>query len=224
MLINKEKNIEIETSIEPSHTIIWLHGLGADAQDSLRIVTNLDVRGLNLRFVCPSAQNRCISVNNGMKMHAWYDIKSNVIDENEDIAGIKESFEVINGLINKEKSRGIAPSNIILGGFSQGCALALFVGLSITEKIRGIIALSGYLPIRKYLISKLNNYQDLPIFVGHGIKDLVIPPSYPKEYIELLRGYGYKNIKSSYYCIDHSICMDELKYVSNAIKEMVAGS
>ncbi|AGF49309.1 alpha/beta hydrolase [Candidatus Kinetoplastidibacterium galati] len=213
--------MEIETSTKPSHTIIWLHGLGANAQDSLDILNNLDIHDLNIRFVCPNAPERHISVNHGLKMRAWYDIKSSVIDENEDISGIEESACIVNDLINKEKSKGIKTSNIILGGFSQGCALALYIGLSRAEKINGIIALSGYLPAQKYLISKLNHHLDLDIFVGHGVNDSVITSSYPKKYIELLRTNGYRNVTFKNYNIEHNICIDELKDVSKKIKEMV---
>ncbi|AGF48589.1 phospholipase/carboxylesterase [Candidatus Kinetoplastibacterium oncopeltii TCC290E] len=220
MLINKERNLEIDIGTKPSHTIIWLHGLGANAQDSMEILNNLDINHLNIRFVCPNAPERNVSLNHGLKMQAWYDIKSNIFNGKDDISEIEESACIVNDLINKEKSIGIKASNIILGGFSQGCALALYVGLSRIEKINGIIALSGYLPIQKHLISKLNHHQELDIFVGHGTNDSVIMPSHSIEYVELLRMNGYKNIKSKYYNIEHSICADELRDVSNAIKEM----
>lgn len=221
MLPSKEKNIEIETNTKPSHTVIWLHGLGANAQNSVDIFNNLDIHNLNIRFLCPNAPERPVSVNHGLKMQAWYDIKSNIIDDNEDIFGIEESACIVNNLIDREKSRGIKDSNIILGGFSQGCAIALYVGLSRVEKIKGIIALSGYLPVQKHLINKLNHHKDLDIFVGHGINDSIITPSYPREYIELLRTNGYGSIRFKYYNIGHSICTDELRDVSNSIREMI---
>jgi phospholipase/carboxylesterase len=140
--------IEIETAPNPSAAVIWLHGLGADGNDFVPIIPELRLAGSpGIRFIFPSAPSMPVTVNGGYVMPAWYDIIGRNPMDPEDANGIKQSAAAITELIEHEFNRGIAYENMVLAGFSQGCAMALHIGLRFPHKLAGIIALSGYLPL-----------------------------------------------------------------------------
>src|SRR3982750_2983426 len=141
--------VELETGPSPTHAILWLHGLGADGHDFVPIVDELALPPTrSIRFVFPHAPMRPVSINRGMVMRAWHDY--DMIDPNvgvqENLESLRSSQQAIEGLIERETERGIKPENVVLAGFSQGAALALHTGLRRSERLAGILALSGYLP------------------------------------------------------------------------------
>jgi len=162
--------IELETSPNPTAAVIWLHGLGADGNDFVPIVPELKLAGCpGIRFVFPSAPSMPVTVNGGYVMPAWYDIIGRNLMDQEDAAGIQKSAAAIVQLIEKEAERGIAYDKIVLAGFSQGCAMALHIGLRFPHRLAGIIALSGYLPLAMTAnIEKHTANAKTPIFMAHG--------------------------------------------------------
>ena len=140
--------IEIESSPNPSAAVIWLHGLGADGSDFVPIVSELDLKGCpGIRFIFPSAPSIPVTWNSGYVMPAWYDISGSDLIKKQDAKGIAKSALAIGELIEEQHQKGIAYNNIVLAGFSQGCAMALHTGLSYPQKLAGVMALSGYLPL-----------------------------------------------------------------------------
>ena len=158
--------IEIETAPNPTHAVIWLHGLGADGNDFAPIVPELDLpAGSKVRFVFPNAPVQPVTINNGMAMRSWYDILVMDLVRVEDGAGIRRSEAEIHKLIARENARGIPTSNIVLAGFSQGCAMTLHTGLRLPEKLAGMMGLSGYLPLLDTAEAErhgANAHSDLP--------------------------------------------------------------
>jgi len=170
--------IEIETAPNPSASVIWLHGLGADGNDFVPIISQLKLANCPaIRFVFPSAPSMAVTVNGGYVMPAWYDITGRNLTDQEDISGIQKSAAAITALIEHEASRGISYENIVLAGFSQGCAMSLQVGLRFPHKLAGVMALSGYLPLAKSLTTERSTANmNTPIFMAHGIWDGVVIP------------------------------------------------
>jgi len=185
--------IEIETADKPSAAIIWLHGLGADGNDFASLVPQLDLNGLpGIRFVFPNAPSMPVTVNGGYVMPAWYDIIGRSDNDPEDAAGIQNSAQAINALIEREAERGIAYKQIVLAGFSQGCAMVLHTGLRFNHGLAGIMALSGYLPLASTLLAERNPAnQDTPIFLAHGDWDAVIIPERSERSRDFLQANGY---------------------------------
>ena len=110
-------------------SVIWLHGLGADGHDFEPIVPELGLPdNLGIRFIFPNAPKRPVTINGGMAMRAWYDVKSPDLRDQEDSDSIIESSDSINNYINAEIGAGIESSKIILAGFSQGGAITLHAG------------------------------------------------------------------------------------------------
>ena len=140
--------IEIETTVSPIASIIWMHGLGADGHDFVDIVPELGLPARpGVRFVFPHAPMRPVTINGGYVMRAWYDIRDAGGVRREDPAGVRASQKSIEALIQREKERGVPASAIVLAGFSQGGAMALHTGLRHGERLAGVMALSCSLPL-----------------------------------------------------------------------------
>jgi phospholipase/carboxylesterase len=207
--------IEIETAPNPSASVIWLHGLGADGNDFVPIIPQLKLKDCPaIRFIFPSAPSIAVTVNGGYVMPAWYDIAGRDLTDRQDISGIQKSGIAITALIEREAIRGIAYEKIVLAGFSQGCAMSLQVGLRFPHKLAGIIALSGYLPLETSLATERSAAnQDTPIFMAHGIWDTVVIPERAEASVDALEKLGYQ-VDWNTYPMEHSIHPDELTDIS----------
>jgi len=203
--------VEIETAPNPRHTVIWLHGLGADGHDFEPIVPELVDRGWpGLRFVFPHAPMRPISINGGMRMRAWYDISGMEIAQRQDEKGLRESMGLLDELIEHEVARGIASENILLAGFSQGGAIVLAGGIRYPRPLAGIIALSTYLPIaEKTDAEKSAANRATPIFLAHGMLDPTIPHALGEMSRSYLEQRGY-NVDWHPYPMAHQVCAEEI--------------
>ena len=157
------------------HSIIWLHGLGADGHDFEPIVDELNL-DKPVHFIFPHAPSQAVTINNGMTMPAWYDISSAQIDAMQDEAGIRQSQQYTLALIEREIKRGIHSENIILAGFSQGGAIALHTALRYDKPLAGIMALSTYVPLQDRVETEISEAnRNTPIFMAHGKHDPIIP-------------------------------------------------
>ena len=203
--------IEIETAPQPTASVIWLHGLGADGRDFVPIVPELRLPSdLAVRFVFPHAPHRPVTINRGSVMRAWYDIAETEFGRQEDEAGIRESEQTVRGLIQRETERGIASERIVLAGFSQGGAVALHTGLRLPQRLAGILALSTYLPLADTLKAEAHPANDdVPIFMAHGTDDPIIPLALGESSADLLTRRGAK-LEWRTYEMEHSVCLDEI--------------
>jgi phospholipase/carboxylesterase len=203
--------IEIETGPRPDVAVIWLHGLGADGHDFEPIVPELEL-SRPVRFIFPHAPVRPVTINNGMRMRAWYDIFQ-FGGGPEDEAGLRASEGLLGELISQEKKRGIAASRIVLAGFSQGGAIVLQAGLRYPERLGGIMALSTYLPLQDKLTEAHAANRDVPIFMAHGEYDDIIPLRRAEQSRDLLVKNGYA-IDWHTYPMPHSVCPEEIGHIS----------
>ena len=170
--------VEYETAPNPTHSVIWLHGLGADGNDFAPIVPELRLpASLAVRFVFPHATIQPVTINGGMAMRSWYDILTPQLVKREDEAGIRASERAILALIARENTRGVPSAKIVLAGFSQGCAMTLHTGLRVPYKLAGLMGLSGYLPLSALAQKEHHSANlDTPIFLAHGTHDPVVAP------------------------------------------------
>jgi phospholipase/carboxylesterase len=198
-------HITLDIGISPQHSIIWLHGLGADGKDFVPIAHEIKLP-VAVRYLFPHAPQQPVTINGGMIMRAWYDIIA--FNGPIDSAGIQASQAAIENLIAQEKQRGIGANNIYLAGFSQGGAIALYTGLHHAEKLGGIIALSSRLPQAEKLPEKMNAYKP-PIFMAHGRSDSIIPYSTGSHSATLLKEGGYQ-LEWREYDMPHSVCAEEV--------------
>ena len=220
---NMLEAIQIETAPSPTVSVIWLHGLGADGNDFVPIVRELDLRGCPaIRFVFPHAPIMPVTINNGYIMRAWYDILGTDIAMREDEAGLRKSQILVEQLIAQEKSRGIPTDRIILAGFSHGCAMTLQTGLRHPEKLAGLLCLSGYLPIHTTLVTERHSANHgTPIFLAHGRDDPIIPIDRAEKSRDMLIALSY-NVEWHEYPMPHSVCEDEIDDISAWLKRVLS--
>ena len=214
--------IEIESAPQPTAAVIWLHGLGADGNDFANLVPELDLSGCPpIRFVFPHAPTLPVTINGGYVMPAWYDIRGADLVSRQDAEGIQKSAQAIAALIDNEIARGIAPETIVLAGFSQGCAMALHTGLRFPQRLAGIMALSGYLPLAETLTAErhLANAAT-PIFMAHGSQDPVVIPARGEASRDLLTGMGYA-VQWHTYPMPHSLHPREVTDISAFLKSVL---
>ncbi len=203
--------IEIETAPLPTATVIWLHGLGADAHDFEPVVAQMFPRAERAwRFVFPNAPIRPVSLNGGMRMRAWYDITSLDRTAAEDRAGFSATDAQLRELLAREAGRGITSERIVLGGFSQGGAASLYTAPRLHERLAGVLALSCYLPFRAQLAAERAAANDsTPIFMAHGQSDPMLPLALGRDSRAYLTGLGYR-VEWHDYPMAHSVCMAEI--------------
>ena len=206
---NVLSNITFDSGESPQHSIIWLHGLGADGGDFVPVAEEMSLP-VAVRYIFPHAPKQPVTINGGFVMRAWYDIAAAEIHAQQDAAGIRASQAEIEKLIAQEKQRGIAANNIFLAGFSQGGAIVLQTGLRHAEKLGGILALSTYLPLEETLVDEASEAaKGVPIFMAHGRNDPIVPYSLGKSSADKLTGLGY-HLNWHEYAMPHSVCIAEV--------------
>jgi phospholipase/carboxylesterase len=222
-------HITLETGPAPKHSIIWLHGLGADGEDFVPIAEEISLP-VAVRYIFPHAPMRPVTINGGYVMRAWYDILTGAasaeiadnIGRMEDEDGIRASQQEIERLIAQERQRGIAAKDIILAGFSQGGAIALYTGLRHKERLGGILALSTYLPLAKALPAEADaSNRDTPIFMAHGQFDPVIPYAFGRASAEEMLRHDYK-LEWHSYDMPHSVCPEEVTDIERWLRSGLA--
>jgi phospholipase/carboxylesterase len=202
-------HLTLDTGASPQHSIIWLHGLGADGNDFVPIAEEINLP-LAVRYIFPHAPEQPVTINGGYVMRAWYDIAATDIGAQQDAAGIRASQIEIEKLIARERERGIPASNIFLAGFSQGGAIALHSGLRHAERLGGILALSAYLPLANTLPAEASAaVKSTPLFMAHGRSDPIVPYALGKSSAEALRQQGYQ-LDWHEYPMQHSVCPEEI--------------
>ena len=214
--------LEHETGTQPTHSVIWLHGLGADGHDFAPIVPELQLpASLAVRFVFPHATIQPVTINGGMAMRSWYDILTPQLVKREDETGIRISERAIQALIARENARGIPSSRIVLAGFSQGCAMTLHTGIRFKEKLAGLMGLSGYLP----LIDRAAHEREpanaaTPIFLAHGTHDPVVTLERAESSRAKLVDLGYQ-VQWHTYPMPHSVCAQEIDDISSFLQSVL---
>jgi phospholipase/carboxylesterase len=209
---------EIGDNIERS--IIWLHGLGADAGDFLPIISELGLPP-GVRFVFPNAPFRPVTINGGMVMRAWYDIRGFGPEALEDSAGIAASASLVRGLVEREIACGIARERIVLAGFSQGGAIVLHAGLAGSGRLAGILGLSTYLPAASLLDKAATVATDIPVRLMHGSDDPVIPLALARASTATLEKRGIA-VEWSTYRMGHEVVWPEIRDISEWLQRVAA--
>lgn len=214
-------SIIINPTANATACVIWLHGLGADGHDFAQIVPQLNVSDLNIRFVFPHAPIRPVTINRGAKQRAWFDITGfDFSGLDSDVDGLNASREIVEGLINEQIKQGMPSERIMLAGFSQGGAVALYAGLTHAGRLGGIMGLSTYLPlIETVQVHKQSLNQAMPIFLTHGVQDTLLPESLGRLCQSTLSRWGYA-IEWHDYPMGHEVCLAELEHISEWLRKI----
>lgn len=207
-------HIVLDRGHAPKHSLIWLHGLGADGEDFVDVAGMIKLP-VPMRYIFPHAPKNPVTINGGFVMRSWYDIADIDIGAKQDATGIRASQAEIEKFIMQEKSRGIAEENIFVAGFSQGGAIALHTGLRHPARLGGILALSTYLPLADTLSQEVSlSAKNTPIFFAHGKHDSVVPYALGKLSADKLQQLGYLT-EWHEYAMPHSVVNEEISDIEN---------
>jgi phospholipase/carboxylesterase len=206
--------------LEPTEThlasVIWLHGLGADGHDFESIVPELGLSdSLGIRFIFPHAPKRPVTINGGMVMRSWYDIKDPDLSKQRDKKDFDGSADILKHWVDAEVDLGIATERIVIAGFSQGGAITLHCGLTFAQQLAGLLVLSSYLPFTEVMdedSASANN--QTPIMMMHGEFDPVIPIDFARQSCAALKANDYP-VEWHDYPMQHGLCLEQIKHVSS---------
>jgi phospholipase/carboxylesterase len=213
--------IELETGPNPTASVVWLHGLGADGNDFVPVADELALPDRAIRFVFPHAPHQPVTINGGMVMRAWYDILSADLERRADERGVRASQALVESLLEREKARGISSGRIVLAGFSQGGAIALQTGLRHPARLAGILALSCYVPLAASLdAERAAANAGLSVFLAHGLHDEIVPVAAGRRSRDLLAALGYA-VEWHEYAMAHSVCMEEIEAIGTWLRRVL---
>ncbi|WP_341829247.1 alpha/beta hydrolase [Thiomicrorhabdus marina] len=213
--LKQEPPVMLEPQGEVKKVVIWLHGLGADGHDFEEVVPHLGLPPEHgVRFIFPHAPINPVTINGGMQMHSWYDIRSEDFMNDVDHAGIETSCQQIFELIETQIKFGIGAENIILAGFSQGGLIALNVALNGPYDLAGAMALSTYCP----MADRFELHRDTPVLMMHGEHDPVVPFAIGQATCNALQKSGYE-VEWHSYPMQHAVCSEELMHIGKWLQE-----
>ncbi|XP_057664635.1 acyl-protein thioesterase 2 [Diorhabda carinulata] len=205
----------IAATTKHTGTLIFLHGLGDTGQGWASAMAA--IKPPHVKVICPTAPTIQVTLNAGFRMPSWFDLKTLDDSGPEDEPGIKKATEQIHALIENEISAGINANRIVIGGFSQGGALALYSGLTYPKKLAGIVGLSCWLPLNKSFPAMKKTEDTLPILQCHGDCDPVVPYKWGQMTASvlksMLRDVEFKTFRG----LSHSSSDEEL----NDIKQFI---
>jgi phospholipase/carboxylesterase len=219
------ETIEEETGPDPRWSVLWLHGLGADGHDFVPLVPELAHAGWpSVRFVFPHAPVRAVTINAGMRMRAWYDIRDFDLANRADAEGVAVSTAQVGALLDRERARGIPPERTFLAGFSQGGAIALACALKRTTPLAGIVALSTYIPMSHDAAraAATAEARRQPVFLAHGEADPVVPVQAGRASAQTLQDIGF-DVTWRSYPMPHSVCPEEVRDLRDWFDRRFAG-
>lgn len=205
------ETVEFETGASPEWTVLLLHGLGDSGDGWAPVAPHIVQAGWpQVRFVFPHAPMQPVTINGGMRMRSWYDIVDlDDIDRRADEAGLAQSAQAVEALIEREAERGVPASRLVLAGFSQGGAVTLTLGLRRAEPLAGLVGLSTYLPMSEKVLSEARRGEPLPVFMAHGLYDPMLPIRAGERAAEQVRGLGH-DVEWHAYPMQHEACAEEL--------------
>ncbi len=217
--------LQYATSAHPAHALIWLHGLGADGSDFAGFVEALaGITGSGLRFIFPHAPIQSVTLNNGATMPSWFDLYGMRPEDPQDELGIRRAREAISALIHEQQQRGIPSERIVLGGFSQGGALALYTALSGPHRLAAAVGLSTYLPLAPRFPSELRGHnKTTPVFLGHGTEDPTLPYDFARLSQAVLTQAGVPAELHSY-ALPHSVSTEEIQDLRRFLTDVLAAT
>jgi phospholipase/carboxylesterase len=203
--------IEIDTAADPDACVIWMHGLGDDGRGWSEVVPSLALPpSARIRFLFPHAPVMPVTINQGFRMRAWYDVRAANITERADVEGVRASQQRVEALMARQVALGIPASRTVLAGFSQGGAVALFAGLRQPQRLAGIVALSTYLIAPESLPQEASAAnRDVPIFMAHGTRDPVVQYAWGESSRRALEAGGWP-VEWHAYPMEHAAVIEEI--------------
>lgn len=214
------ERVEINPAGPADATVIWLHGLGANGHDFEPVVPELNLpRGHRIRFVFPHAPSIPVTINQGYRMPAWYDIIAMDLERKVDETQLRASAHAVHALIEEEVANGVAAERVVIAGFSQGGAVGYEAALTCPQRLGGLLALSTYFATAQTLIANPAN-NELPIEIHHGSHDPMVPEALGQRAAETLRALGYR-VNYRRYPMEHAVCPAQIADIGRWLKSLL---
>ena len=196
--------------------LVWLHGLGATADDFTG--ANLQLQCPGLRVIALQAPSQAVTTFGGQVVPSWFDIvPAPDGGVTSDLGGLEESARRIHAEFEQQREAGI--DRLVVGGFSQGGALALFSALTYPEPLAAAICLSGYLPQDEHLTQQADRLTwQTPVFMAHGSQDDVVRHEYGEASRDWLRGH---EVSVDWYsgAFAHTVTAEELAVIGEFLRK-----
>ena len=220
-MISVSDSLVVEATATHESSIIWMHGLGASANDFADMPRIMNRPGT--RWIFPNAPVRPVTLNNGWRMRSWFDIRHLGRDDDNRECAIEsaESAEMIGELIKSEHARGIPYNRIALVGFSQGGAMSLYVGCRYPNRLAGMVCLSGHMIFKSTHVADSHDAnRDTPVLMCHGSRDDIVPLSSAELSEKILRENGWP-VDFETYPMFHEVCMEEIQAVGEFLQSIL---
>lgn len=207
----------IVEAVQPADScVIWLHGLGADRSDFEPVARMLQPQLPSTRFILPQAPNQAVTINGGLTMPSWYDILS-ISPGKRSINSqqLETASKQLITLMEQQRDSGIAPTRLILAGFSQGGAVVLHTAfLRWNEPLGGVMALSTYAPTFEQVTELSPLQARTPTLCMHGVHDPVVPLFMGQAVQEQLTAWGVP-VTWHDYPMEHAVCQEQIADIGN---------
>jgi len=214
--------VDVKPAGQADAAVVWLHGLGDSGDGFAPIVPELRLpKSSGIRFLFPHAPVRPITINGGMQMRGWYDIKTWDLNDRADETGVRESASAVTALLDKLIEQGIPASRILLAGFSQGGVIALHLLPRLPYKLAGVMALSTYMAVPGKLKEEMTGAtKSTAVLVNHGTHDEVVPYSAGQAAFNALKFAGF-TVSWAEYRMGHSVCPQQIADISRFIQQQL---
>ena len=160
-------------------TIVWVHGLGDSGSGWAHLKNELRLPGVE--YILPDAPDNPVSCNNGARMPSWMDLAKIPVamGDKNDVEGLKASAAIIHRQIDAALAKGTASQDVVIGGFSQGGAMALYAGYTYPQTLAGVVVFSGWAPLQAAdEVTFMGEVRaganaNTPAFVAHGTQSML---------------------------------------------------
>lgn len=216
--------VTVQAKENATAVLIFLHGLGDTGHGWGELFKEFSLK--NVRCIFPHAPASSVSLNGGMVMPSWFDIKGLTPNSPEDEAGVKESSKTLQQLIAEEIKKGIPAERIFIGGFSQGGAVALYTAFGTDTTIGGVLALSSWIPLHKHFAddSKQKYNKSVPVFQCHGQVDPMVSYIWGKASHEIIKKFNSDAQFKTFSSLGHGSSQEEMKEVKAFLEEHLKDS
>lgn len=201
--------VVIAATAKHTATLIFLHGLGDTGHGWASAMGA--IRSPHVKVICPTAPTMPVTLNAGFRMPSWFDLRTLDANGPEDEEGIRRATELVHSMIEQEIKGGIASNRIVLGGFSQGGALALYSALLFPKPLAGVIALSCWLPLHKHFPAAAVGNTDIPYVQCHGDCDPIVPYKWGQMTASLMKQFLKHSEFKTYRGMMHSSSDEEMR-------------
>ncbi|KAK1127054.1 hypothetical protein QLX08_002554 [Tetragonisca angustula] len=211
--------VVIAATARHTATIIFFHGLGDTGHGWASSMGA--VRSPHIKVICPTAPTVPVTLNAGFRMPSWFDLRSLEPSGPEDEEGIRRAAEMVHSLIAEEVAAGIPTKRIVLGGFSQGGALAIYSALTFPEPLAGVIALSAWLPLHQKFPAEAIGNKNTPLLQCHGDCDPIVPYRWGQLTASVLKQFMTQTEFKTYRGMMHASCDEEMRDMKKFIEKVL---